>query len=139
MKILAFITFFLLPAAGLIVSLRTWLFLRRGIRVTARIVGYKEERWEGGIDTDNSRSLPIVSFADERGRQVRVTLSRERPLKWRGLGEDEIKLVYRRGDSQHPRIAYWGYLWMAPAFLFGPAAVLLLCWGWLILTARLSH
>jgi hypothetical protein len=138
MKALAFVVFLLMPAIGLLFSLRIWLFLRNGLRVTARIVGYKEDRWEGGIDTDNSRSLPIVSFRDERGREHRVTLSQEHPIKWKGIRDDEIKLIYRRGDPQHPKIAYWGYLWLAPIFLFGPAIILLIALGWLIIVAKLS-
>ncbi|MEA2601220.1 MAG: hypothetical protein QOF89_2212 [Acidobacteriota bacterium] len=138
MKALAFVVFLLMPAIGLLFSLRIWLFLRNGFRVTARIVGYKEERWEGGIDTDNSRSLPIVSFRDERGRQHRVTLTQERPIKWRGIRDDEIKLIYRQGDPQHPKIAHRGLLWMAPLFLFAPAVVLLIALGWQILVAKLS-
>jgi len=139
MKALAVVVFLLMPMIGLLFSLRIWLFLRNGVRVTARIVGYKEERWDGGSDTDNSRFLPIVSFKDDRGRNVRATLSQERPLSWKGVQEDEIQLIYRKGDSQHPKIAHWGYLWLVPAFLFGPAVLLLLCWGWLVLTAKLSH
>lgn len=81
MKALAFVVFLLMPTIGLLLSIRIWLFIRNGLRVTARIVGYKEERWEGGIDTDNSRSLPIVSFRDERGREHRVVLTHERPLR----------------------------------------------------------
>jgi hypothetical protein len=54
-KALAFVVFLLMPAIGLLFSLRIWLFLRNGLRVTARIVGYKEERWASGIDTDNHR------------------------------------------------------------------------------------
>jgi len=69
-----FIVFVLMPAIGLLFTIRIWLLLRNGLRVTARIVGYKEERFDGGIDTDNSRSLPIASFRDERGREHRVTL-----------------------------------------------------------------
>jgi hypothetical protein len=137
MKALAFVVFLLMPAIGLLLSLRIWLFLRNGLRVAARIVGYKEDRWEGGIDTDNFRSLPIVSFRDERGREHRVTLSQERPMKWKGIRDDEIKLIYRRGDPQHPKIAHWGYLWLAPIFLFGPAIILLIALGWLILVAKL--
>src|SRR4051794_38604250 len=114
MKALAFVVFALMPAVGLIVSLKVWLFLRKGVRVTARIVGHKEERLMGGLDTDNSRTLPIVSFKDEKGLHHRITLSQERPMKWKGLQEDEIKLIYRPGDPQHPKIAHWGYLWMAP-------------------------
>ena len=136
-KALAFVVFLLMPAIGLLVSLRIWLFLRNGLRVTARIVGYQEVRWEGGIDTDNSKSLPIVSFRDERGREHRVTLSHERPGKWKGVAEDEIKLVYRRGDAQHPKIAHWSLLWLVPLFLFAPAILLLMALGWLLLTAKL--
>src|SRR3954464_5152398 len=137
MKALALVVFILMPAVGLLFSLRVWLFLRSGVGVTARIVGYKEERFDGGIDTDNSRSLPIVSFRDERGREHRVTLPHERPTKWKGLREDEIKLIYRRGDPQHPKIAHVTMLWLVPAFLFGPAVVLLIALGWLILSAKL--
>jgi len=137
-KVLAFVVFVLLPAIGLLASLRIWLLLRNGLRVTARIVGYKEERWEGGIDTDNSSSLPIVSFRDEHGRQHRVTLPHERPVKWKGLRDDEIKLIYRRGDPQHPKIAHWSLLWMVPLFLFAPAVILLIALGCLILVAKLS-
>src|SRR5215475_13461878 len=97
MKTLAFAVFLLMPAIGLLFSLRIWLFLRNGFRVTARIVGYKEERWEGGIDTENSRFLPIVLFRDERGREHRLTLAQERPIRWKGIRADEIKLIYRRG------------------------------------------
>ncbi len=138
MKALAFVVFLVLPAIGLVFSLRIWLFLRNGLRVTARIVGYKEERWEGGIDTDNSSSLPIVSFRDEHGKAHRVTLPHERPIKWKGLRDDEIKLIYRRGAPQHPRIAHWSLLWMVPLFLFGPAIILLIALGWMILAAKLS-
>jgi hypothetical protein len=67
MKVLAFVVFLLLPAIGLLFSLRIWLFLRNGLRVTARIVGYKEERWEGGIDTDNQ--LPADRLVPGRSRQ----------------------------------------------------------------------
>jgi len=137
MKALALVVFLLMPAIGLLFSLRIWLLLRSGIRVTARIVGYKEVRWEGGIDTDNSKSLPIVSFRDERGREHRVTLPHERPARWKGIREDEIKLIYRRGDPQHPKIAHWSLLWMAPLFLFAPAVVLLIALGWLILISKL--
>src|SRR4051794_29279996 len=137
MKALALVVFLLMPAIGLLFSLRIWLFLRNGLRVTARIVGYKEERLSGGIDTDNSRSLPIVSFRDERGREHRVTLSHERPVKWKDIRDDEIKLIYRRGDPQHPKIAHWSLLWMVPAFLLGPAIVLLIALGWLILVSML--
>jgi len=137
MKALAFVLFLLMPAIGLLLSLRIWLFLRNGLRVTGRIVGYKEVRWEGGIDTDNSKSLPIVSFRDERGREHRVTLKHERPIKWKGLRADEIKLIYRRGDPQHPKIAHWSLLWLAPLFLFAPAVVLLIALGWQILVAKL--
>jgi hypothetical protein len=138
-KALAFVVFLLMPAIGLLFSLRIWLFLRNGSRVTARIVGYKEERWSGGIDTDNSRSLPIVSFRDKRGREHRVTLSHERPIKWKGLRDDEIKLIYQRGDPQHPKIAHWSLLWLVPTFLFAPAIVLLIAFGWLILISKLSR
>jgi hypothetical protein len=137
MKALAVAVFLLMPAIGLLFSLRIWLFLRTGLRVTARIVGYKEDRWEGGIDTDNSRSLPIVSFRDEHGRAHRVTLSQERPIQWKGLPDDEIKLIYRPGDPQHPKIAHWSLLWMVPMFLFAPAIILLIALGWLILSAKL--
>ena len=137
MKALAFVVFLLMPAVGLLLSLRIWLFLRNGLRVTARIVGYKEERLSGGIDTDNSRSLPIVSFRDERGRAHQVVLAHERPIRWKGLQADEIKLIYRRGDPQHPKIAHWSLLWLAPLFLFAPAAVLLIALGWQILVAKL--
>lgn len=126
-----------MPAIGLLFSLRIWLFLRKGLRVTARIVGYKEERLSGGIDTDNSRSLPIVSFRDERGREYRVTLSHERPIKWKGIRDDEIKLIYRRGDPQHPKIAHWSLLWLVPIFLFVPAIILLIALGWLSLVSKL--
>jgi len=138
MKALAFVVFLLMPTIGLLFSLRIWLFLRSGLRVTARIIGYKEERWNGGIDTDNSSSLPIVSFRDERGREQRVTLSQERPIKWKGLRDDEIRLIYRRGDPQHPKIAHWSLLWMVPMFLFAPAIILLIALGWLILSAKLA-
>jgi hypothetical protein len=131
-----FIVFVLMPAIGLLFTIRIWLLLRNGLRVTARIVGYKEERFDGGIDTDNSRSLPIVSFRDERGREHRVTLAHERPMKWKGIRENEIKLIYQRGDPQHPKIAHMGLLWLVPAFLFGPAIVLLIAWGWLILVSK---
>ena len=137
MKALALVVFLLMPAIGLLVSLRIWLFLRNGLRVTARIVGHKEERWEGGIDTDNSSSLPIVSFRDEQGKPHRVTLSRERPIKWKGIRDDEIKLIYRRGDPQHPKIAHWSLLWMGPLFLFTPAIILLIALGWLLLSSKL--
>jgi hypothetical protein len=136
-KVLAFVVFLLMPAIGLLFSLRIWLFLRHGLRVTARIVGYKEVRWEGGIDTDNSKFLPIVSFRDERGREHRVTLSHERPVKWKGVPKDEIKLIYRRGDARHPKIAHWGLLWLVPLVLFAPAAILLMALGWLILAGKL--
>ncbi len=126
-----------MPAIGLLFSLRIWLFLRNGLRVTARIVGYKEERLSGGIDTDNSRFLPIVSFRDERGREQRVTLPHERPIKWKGIRDDEIKLIYQRGDPQHPKIAHWSLLWMAPIFLFTPAILLLVALGWLMLVSKL--
>lgn len=137
MKLFAVAVFLIMPAIGLVVSFRTWLFFRRGLRVTARIVGYKEERWSGGIDTDNSSFLPIVSFRDEYGRVHRLTLPHERPMKWKGVREDEIKLIYRRGDPQHPKIAHWSLLWVVPAFLFGPAIVLLIALGWLVLVAKL--
>jgi hypothetical protein len=137
-KAFASVVFVPMPAIGLLFSLRTWLFLGNSLRVTARIVGYKEGRWEGGIDTDNSRSLPIISFRDERGREHRVTLARERPIRWEGIREDESKLIYRRGDPQHPKIAHWGLLWLAPIFLFTPAVVLLIALGWEILVAKLS-
>lgn len=137
MKALALVVFLLMPAIGLLLSVRIWLLLRNGIRVTARIVGYKEVRWDGGIDTDNSKSLPIVSFQDERGREHQVTLQHERPARWQGLRDDEIKLIYRRGDPQHPKIAHWSLLWLAPIFLFGPAIVLLIAMGWLALVSRL--
>src|SRR4051794_20778075 len=120
MKALALVVFLLMPAIGLLFSLRIWLFLRNGLRVTARIVGYKEERWSGGIDTDNSRSLPIVSFRDERGREHRVTLSQERPIKWKGVRDDEIKLIYRRGDPQHPQKRHPGLVGLGSLFLFRP-------------------
>lgn len=137
MKAFALVVFLVMPAIGLLFSLRIWLFLRNGLRVTARIVGYKEERWEGGIDTDNSSSLPIVSFRDEHGKGHRVTLPHERPIKWKGLQDDEIKLIYRRGDPQHPRIAHWSLLWMVPLFLFAPAIILLIALGWMLLSAKL--
>jgi hypothetical protein len=137
MKALAFVVFLLMPVIGLLLSIRIWLFIRNGVRVTARIVGYKEERWEGGIDTDNSRFLPIVSFQDERGRVHRMTLSRERPIRWKGVQDDEIKLIYRRGDPQHPKIAHWSLLWLAPIFLLTPAILLLIAAGWLLLVSKL--
>lgn len=137
MKALALAVFLVMPAVGLLLSIRIWLFLRNGLRVTARIVGYKEERWEGGIDTDNSRSLPIVSFRNERGREHRVTLAHERPIRWKGLRADEIKLIYRRGDPQHRKIAHWSLLWLAPLFLFAPAVLLLIALGWQILVSKL--
>src|SRR5262249_55272430 len=123
---------------GLLLSLRIWLFLRNGFRVTARIVGYKEERWEGGIDTENSRFLPIVLFRDECGREHRLTLAQERPIRWKGIRADEIKIIYRRGAPQHPKIAHWSLLWMAPLFLFAPSVILLIALGWEILVAKLS-
>ncbi len=138
MKAAALVVFLVMPAIGLVFSLRIWLFLRKGVRVTARIVGYKEERWNGGIDTDNSRSLPIVTFRDEAGKAHRVTLPHERPMKLKGVRDDEIKLIYRPGAPQHPKIAHWGLLWMVPAFLFGPAIILLVALGWLLLVAKLS-
>jgi hypothetical protein len=137
MNAFAFVVFVLMPAIGVLLSLRVWWFLRNGERVTARIVGHKEERGNGTIDMDNSRFLPIVSFRDDRGRQVRMTLSQERPTKWRGVPEDEIKLIYRRGDPQHPKIAHWGLLWLVPIFLFGPAVILLIALGWLTLVSKL--
>ena len=137
MKTFAVIVFCIMPLIGLLLSIRIWLLLRNGLRVTARIVGYKEERWNGGIDTDNSRFLPIVAFRDETNRSCRVTLSQERPVKWKGVKDEEIKLIYRRGDPQHPKIAYWGYLWLAPIFLLGPAVILLIALGWLILVSKL--
>ena len=137
MKVIAFVVLLLMPAIGLLFSLRIWFFLRNGLRVTARIVGYKEERWDGGLDTDNSSSLPIVSFRDERGREHRVTLSHERPIKWKGLRDDEIKLVYQRGAPQHPKIAHWSVLWLVPMFLFAPAVVLLIVLGWLLFSSKL--
>jgi hypothetical protein len=133
------IVFVLMPSIGLLFTIRIWLLLRNGLRVTARIVGYKEERFDGGIDTDNSRSLPIVSFRDERGREHRVTLPHERPTKWKDIRDDEIKLIYRRGDPQHPKIAHVSTLWLVPAFLFGPAIALLIAFGWLILAAKLFN
>jgi len=138
LKAFGLLVFVLMPAIGLLFAIRTWLLLRNGLRVTARIVGYKEERFDGGIDTDNSRSLPIVSFRDERGREHRVTLPHERPRKWKGLRDDEIRLIYRRGDPQHPKIAHVSTLWLVPAFLFGPAIVLAIALGWLILWAKLG-
>jgi hypothetical protein len=132
-----FIVFVLMPALGLLFSIRIWLLLRHGVRVTARIVGHKEERWNGGIDTDNQQLLPIVSFRDERGREHRVTLTHERPEKWRGVKDGEIKLLYRRGDPQHPKMAHAGFLWLVPAFLFGPSIALLIAVGWSILAAKL--
>jgi hypothetical protein len=138
MKALAFVVFVLMPAVGLIVSMRIWLFLRRGVRVTARIVGHKEERSStSNIDMDNSKFLPIVTFRDEQGLHHRITLSQERPMKWRGLQDDEIKLMYRPGDPQHPKIAHWSYVWMAPMLLLGPAAVLLIALGWMIVSSKL--
>ena len=50
-----------------------------------------------------------------------MTLTHERPEKWRGVKDGEIKLIYRRGDPQHPKMAHAGFLWLVPAFLFGPA------------------
>jgi hypothetical protein len=138
MNAFVFIVFVLMPAVGVLFTIRIGLFLRDGLRVTARIVGYKEERINDGYDMENTRILPIVSFRDERGSEHRMTLKQERPIQWKGVGENEIKLIYRRGDPQHPKIAHWGYLWLVPAFLFGPAIVLLIALGWLILTAKLS-
>jgi len=139
MKALAFVVFLIMPGIGLLLSLRIWLFIRNGVRVTARIIGYKEERLSGGIDTDNSRSLPIVSFRDERGREHRVTLSHERPARWKGVGDNEIKLIHRRGDPQHPKIAHWSLLWLAPIFLITPAILLLIAVGWMLLSGVINN
>jgi hypothetical protein len=66
-----------------------------------------------------------------------VTLPHERPIKWKGLRDDEIKLIYRPGDPQHPKIAHRSLLWMVPIFLFAPAVILLIALGWLMLSAKL--
>ena len=100
-----------LPVLGIVASIRVWLFLRHGVRVIARIVGYEivKLRPEGSAssETDDQR-LPIVTFRDEKGMNCTVTLSTERALNERGVGDDEIRIIYPRGRPYKAKVDDWG-------------------------------
>ena len=126
MKSFALIVFAVLPLIGGIMALRVWLFLRNAKRTVAKIIGHKVTQF-----SESDQSLPIVTFHDEFGRFHRVTLPTERPIKQRGVGADEVRIVYQPENAEKARIDYWGTLWIAPIFLCTPAILLLVALLWI--------
>jgi hypothetical protein len=105
--------------------------------VTARIIGYKEERLRGGIDTDKLQ-VPTDRLVPGRTRLGAPGDPAARAAhQWKGYRDDEIKLIYQRSDPHHPKIAHRSLLWLVPIFPFTPAILLLIALGWLILVSKL--
>ncbi len=121
-----------MPFAGVVLAIRVWLFLRRGVRVIATVVGEKSETFESG----ESRILPVVTFRDLFGRSHRITLSSERPAQQKGVRKKEIGLIYLPRHPAKAKIDHWSALWIGPIVLFAPALALLIAFGCLFLGSR---
>lgn len=121
MSLLVLIPFVVLPAIGLLFALRTGIFVATSTRTTAQVVGYEEIRPLPGSEDTSSRFVPIVTFADERGKMQRVTLPDGRPDGAPSEGVDLIEIRYRRGDPRRARVADWKTLWLLPLLCVVPA------------------
>lgn len=138
MSLLVLIPFVVLPTIGLLFAVRTWIFVVTSTRTTAQIVGYEEIRPLPGSEDTASRFVPVVSFADERGKMQRVTLPDARPDTATSEHEDLIEIRYRRGDPRHARVADWRTLWLVPLLFLVPGAgislyvVGVLTWDWVV-------
>lgn len=133
----AWLAFVIMPLAGLAFAIRTWLFLQRAVRTTAKIRGYKEESYSSS-DCNETTYLPQVFFHDEQGIYREVTLSHERPTRAKGIAENEVRIVYRPGAAKQARLDYWGYLWLPTILLCSPAAILLIVFSWMYVIAKLG-
>lgn len=122
MSLLVLIPFVVLPAIGLLFAIRTGIFVATSTRTTAQIVGYETIRPLTGSEDTASRQVPIVTFADERGKMQRVTLSDGRPDRASSEDDDLIEIRYRRGDPRRARVADWKTLWLVPLLFLVPAA-----------------
>jgi uncharacterized protein DUF3592 len=114
--------FVLLPLLGIVLAIRRWRFLRRGVRVSARIVGFETLHADASADR-STINLPIVEF-DSNGRRVRITLSGEPPEgdDYASQG-DTVRLIYPRGKPRRATYDNRIVLWLVPVLCFIPAAV----------------
>ncbi|MEP7366794.1 MAG: hypothetical protein ABI972_26340 [Acidobacteriota bacterium] len=138
MKILAYVIFGLMPALGILAAVRVWLFVRGAIRQTVKISGHKSRKTSQMLDSTEMTYLPIVTFHDEKGIWREVTLSSERPLRMRGIRDDEVNIIYRPGRAAEAKLDHWSLVWIVPLFLCAPAALLLIALLFLYITARLG-
>lgn len=138
MRILAYLIFGVMPALGVLAGIRVWRFVRGGIRLTVKISGHKSYRTSQMLDSTEMTYLPTVTFHDEKGVWREVTLSTERPLKMRGVGDDEVKIIYRPGRPADAKIDHWSIVWIVPLFLCAPVGLLLTVLAFLYVTGRLG-
>ena len=102
--------------AGIAAAIRVWRFTRDGIRVTARIMGHKVIKIHPHTTTSSDNEdqfLPIVTFHDEKGIFREITLSTERPTKVKGVRDDEIRIIYAKGDPKKAKVDDWALLWIS--------------------------
>jgi hypothetical protein len=133
-KALAMLILGVLPLFGIVAAIRVWLFLRNGVRVTAKVVGHKFVKLRPDSSTSSETEdqyLPIITFHDHNGIYREVTLSTERPLKMKGVRDDEVRIIYPKDNPKKAKMDYWATLWMVPMFLLGPAALLAAAIVWL--------
>lgn len=131
MNLFVLILFVLLPLVGAILAVRTWLLLRHGVRVTANVVG---REWLKPESDGETIELPIVVFRDERGRDVRITMTGEPPDSTAG---GTVRLIYPRGRPKRARYANRTYLWLVPGLFFAPALAIIVLVGISVLYSRL--
>jgi hypothetical protein len=85
---------------------------------------------------DDSR-LPIVTFRDTEGQERKVTLRHERPVKEPGP-EDQIRLVYPKGNWKRARPADWQTSWLWPLVLVAVPLCLVAAFGVQVLLYKLG-
>jgi len=132
-KALGILIFGVLPIFGIVAGIRVWRFLRNGIRVTAKVVGHKFVKIRPDSSTSSETEdqyLPMIVFHDHNGIYREVTLSTERPLKVRGVRDDEVRIIYPRDDPKRAKMDYWATLWMVPMLLLAPATLLAAAYIW---------
>jgi Protein of unknown function (DUF3592) len=129
--------FVLLPALGTALGVVNWLFARRGVRVTGRIVAH--EKIAQPLDAETIL-FPVVDFSDESGRIVRLTMSGESPHPGSAANAvgASVKLIYLRGYPKRARYDERALYWLVPALCFLPALALALVIAAMVVWYQLS-
>ena len=125
------IVFVIMPLVGAVLAFRSLHLTRTGVRVQAKVVNYEEQKSASDQSQSQDRRpryRPIVSFADEQGKENTVTL----PNTYQRLPvdvNDTIPIIYPRGKPHKAQSARGSSIWFYPFWFCGPAVGIIVVFG----------